>query len=47
MKDFFKGLAWFLVVLAIAGAIVGAFIADYLAYKQRFPWASWWTYFFK
>jgi hypothetical protein len=40
-------LGGLLVVVVIVFLLGGCFYLDYSAYRQRFPNASWWTYFFR
>ncbi len=47
MKTALSIIASILVAAAIAAAIYGLVYLDYVAYRQRFPQADPWTYFFQ
>lgn len=47
MKNFIEGFKALFVIVALIGLLVLFFVLDFEAYRQRFPNAEAWTYFFK
>lgn len=42
-----RSIGAFILAILVVGIIVLLLCLDYIAYRERFPHAGWWTYFFQ